>query len=79
MLGNIAGYTSGKGISKETGKGLKPVGEIAGLPEVSDTGGVLGGIWDTEGDITSGLLGGVPNDATLEVELAGGVARSLRA
>ena len=56
------------------------MGEIAGLPEVSDTGGVLG---DTEGiaegDITSGLLGGVPNDATLEVELAGGVARSLRA
>jgi len=41
LLGNIAGYITGKGISKGTGKGVKPVEEIAGL---SDTAGVLGSI-----------------------------------
>ena len=91
LLGNIAGYTGGKGISEGTGKGVYGVegrgieATVGGLAEVSDTARVLdGGMLETEGTVeeTPGmdmLLGGVPDDATrLGVEL-GGVARSLRA
>jgi len=77
LLGNTAGYISGEGVSKGTGKGINPLREItvAGFSEVSGTLG--GGIWETESTPELLEFDG-PDDATLGVELAG-VARLLRA
>lgn len=55
LFGNISGYITGKGMSKGGGKGVKPVGEIAGLFAVS-----VGGIWGIVEDATLGIeLAGV--------------------